>query len=307
VIYSLYYYGDFDIQASDLQLRFCDKSLDDSCDHFDALVQRFIDMGDYRIAWAIAAHSLRAVSLDQIVGLKTRLTHMPFHMHVSEQRREVDACVRKYGMGPVELLASRKVLDSCTTLVHATHLREGEVDLIEKSGALVCMCPSTEADLGDGLGHAAELFHAGVSMCLGTDGQTHSSIMAEARRMEMHERLRSEQRNVFVKSESQFAATELFKAATQYGATALGVETGMLRQGKWADLVAYDLNDPSLAGADNHTLLSSLLFSSDSKAVRDVMVGGKWVVQDGIHPKARESSRAFTQMSHAMFSPEEGA
>src|SRR6185437_16262937 len=109
-----------------------------------------------------------------------RLSHMPFHIHISEQRREVEGCLETYGDSPVQLLAKAEVLDACTTLVHATHLQPGEPQAIARSGASVCFCPTTEADLGDGIGPANTLFQLGVPLCLGTDGNTTLSILAEA-------------------------------------------------------------------------------------------------------------------------------
>ena len=301
VIHTVYLRGDFDAAPSPQQARFCARSLDDACDQFDGLVERLISYNDPRLSWAIAAHSLRAVPIEAVVGIKVRLGHMPFHIHVSEQEREVARCLEKHQMGPVELLARSELCDACTTLVHATHLRPGEADAIAEQGALVCFCPTTEADLGDGIGPAGELFRRGVSLCLGTDGQVQPSILAEARRLEMHERLRSQQRNILARGEGDAPAKHLLAAASLHGATSLGVDTGLLHPGRWADMITLDLQDPTLAGADDHFLASHIVFSADSRAVRDVCVGGKWVVEDGHHRLAGDSAVAYNKVVSRLF------
>lgn len=301
VIHTVYLRGDFGTPPNATQKRFCASSLDDALDRFDAVVERIISYNDPRLSWAVAAHSIRGVPIEAIVGIKVRLGHMPFHIHVAEQRREVQACIEHHGMGPVELLARSEVFDACTTLVHATHLRPGEAEAIAELGPAVCICPNTEADLGDGLGPVGTLFKLGVPLCLGTDGQITTSILAEARRLELNERLRVEQRNVLATGEGDAPATRLLHMATSNGATALGVDTGAMRTGKWADFVSFDLNDPSLAGADEHSLLSMLMFSADNRAVRDVIVGGKFVVEEGRHPLARESANAYAKLVNKLF------
>src|SRR5690606_14474604 len=156
------------------------------------------------------------------------------------------------------------------------HAEPAEIELLAGSGANVCICPSTEADLGDGLGPAADLHRRGVPLSLGTDGQTSSSILAEARRLEMHERLRLGRRNVL----GAEPARAVLAAATEDGARALDVACGRLAVGCWGDFVCYDLDDPPLAGWDDDSLLASLMFSADTRAVTDVIVAGRVVVED---------------------------
>jgi formimidoylglutamate deiminase len=163
------------------------------------------------------------------------------------------------------------------------------------------MCPSTEADLGDGLGPAADFFRLHVPLCLGTDGQTSTSVLDEARRLEMHERLRLQQRNVLGRREGDCVAAHLLTMATRVGATALGIDTGALKPGRWADLVSFDLTDPALAGADADSVLSALLFSADGRAVRDVMVGGQLVVRDGHHPLTRSCCTEYEALCNELF------
>ena len=125
-------------------------------------------------------------------------------------------------MSPVRLLEESECLDPRTVLVHATHVSTDDISVIAQRGAQVCFCPSTEVDLGDGLGPARDYLKAGVSLGLGTDGQTFSSLLEEARRLEMNERLRLQVRNALPMEASQSSGSVCFKAATDGGRGALG-------------------------------------------------------------------------------------
>lgn len=274
----IYLRGDFDATPSPQQRRFVDRSLDEALEAVGRLSAFARRTGDPRVSVGVAAHSVRAVPITAIVGAKTRLGNLPFHLHVSEQPLEVERCIEHYGVPPVKLLDDHGVLDAHTCLVHATHLRTGEVQRIASSGATVCFCPTTEADLGDGVGPSEELLDAGVSLSLGTDGQTLSSVWEEARRLEMHERL-VEQRRVVLGPDS---AVRCFEAATIGGALSLGIEAGAIEVGKLADFAAFDLEAPELAGVPDEGLLAAFLFSSRPLAT-DVFVGGRQIVADGEH------------------------
>ena len=226
----------------------------------------------------VAAHSVRAVPIAAIVGAKTSFGNLPFHVHVSEQPLEVERCLEHQGVTPVRLLHDHGILDAQTCLVHATHLREGEVERIAESGATVCFCPSTEADLGDGVGPTEVLIRASVPLSLGTDGQTLSSVWEEARRLEMHERL-AKQRRVVLGPDS---AARCFEAATAGGARSLGLDAGAIEVGRLADLAAFDLDSPELVGIPDDGLLAAFLFSARPLA-SDVFVGGRHLVRDGDH------------------------
>jgi formimidoylglutamate deiminase len=299
---TVYLRGDFDREPSKHQLRFCESSLDVSLGCIEALLGTVYRLEDERVSVGVAAHSVRAMPIEAIVALKTNLTQLPFHMHASEQRLEVERCKFHHGLGPVGLLAERGVLDGLTTLVHATHLEPGEAWSIKKSGAMVCVCPSTEADLGDGILETTALLKAGVPLSLGTDGQTLSSVLEEAKRLEMNERLRTEKRTALVFNEGEDAAEPCLTAATVGGAQALGLDAGSLSPGLWGDLMSVDLDDPHLAGLDDSSLLAGIIFSADSRAVKDVMVGGKWIVRDGTHVLQTETARAFSRVVDKIYS-----
>ena len=300
---TVYLRGDFDTEPSEHQRRFCDGSLEDASTRIAALQSAVTGSGEERVSVGVAAHSVRAMSKENIVSLKALHGNLPWHIHVSEQRREVESCKEVYGVGPVELLARGGVLDGLTTLVHATHLEPGEAERIAEFDAMVCVCPSTEADLGDGLINATALAELEVRMALGTDGQTLSSVLQEARRLEMHERLRRETRNALALEEGASPVARIFAGATVHGARSLNVSAGELAEGLWADCVSYDLNDPLLVGLDDDSLLGTLLFSGDSRALADVMVGGEWVVRDGVHPLTEKTGSEFAELTRALFLP----
>lgn len=297
----LYLRGDFERSVEHVQTRFKDESFEGALADFDGLVQRMLGYRDPRLAWGMAAHSLRAVPLDAIMAAKVRLSHMPFHIHVSEQPAEVDACMRHYGAPPVELLARSDIFDGWTTLIHATHLRYGEGRSVGDLGCRVCICPTTEADLGDGLGQVGDFFNQGVSLSLGTDGQTQPSMLAEARALSRHERLRVGRRNVLAKGEGDAVAGHLLKMASQNGAASLGIDTGEIAVGKWADFCTLGLDDPALAGADDGSLLAQIMFSDTCQGVRDVFVGGRLVVADGSHPLRGSSMRDFSALCTELY------
>lgn len=298
---TVYLRGDFDSEPSEYQVRFCEPNLDVSLGCIEALMGSVHRLNDARVSVGVAAHSVRAMPIESIVALKTNFIQLPFHIHASEQRLEVERCKFHYGTGPVDLLGNHGLLDGLTTLVHATHLEAGEAWKIKESGAMVCVCPSTEADLGDGILETQRLAKAGVPLSLGTDGQTLSSVLEEARRLEMHERLRTEKRTALVFAEGENSANPCFEAATAGGAQALGLEAGKIAPGLAADFVSVDLDDPHLVGLDNESLLAGIVFSADSRAVKDVMVGGKWIVRGGEHVLREESGRSFARVVGKVF------
>lgn len=290
---SVYLTGDFEVPPTARQRRFCDGSLDEAIERAQATREAISALRDPTVTFGLAPHSVRAVPITAMAELKERFRDVPFHVHASEQPREVERCIDRHGMGPVALLDEHGILDERTVLVHATHLREGEADLVGVSRAGVCFCPTTEADLGDGMGPAAELMQRGVPLSLGTDGQTSSSLWAEAARLEQHERLRWQKRNVLAAGPGASTGAFLLDCATRQGARALGVATGELVAGAWADLVALDLDDSHLAGLGADALADGVVFSGDTRMVTDVMVGGRWRVRHREHAASRAVSSAY--------------
>ncbi len=266
--------GGKDTPARGAQLRYVDPDLDAYFDRFEALA-RIADAG-------LAPHSVRALPLEWLRGIALRAGDRVVHAHVAEQRAEVDACLVEHRRRPLALLHDAGLVTSRFTAVHATHLEADEARTLGAADATACLCPTTERDLGDGLADVHALEHGGAHIALGTDGQTSASILEEARGVEMNERVRLERRNVLGSGDVAHAAIEW---ATREGARSLGLHVGALAPGRPADLVALDLEDPSLAGCadDPKALLASIAFSSDTRAVRDVWALGVRIVEDGRH------------------------
>ena len=226
-----------------------------------------------------AIHSVRAVppeQMSEVVAWSHRYG-APLHVHVSEQVAENRACLAAYRATPAEVLAGADALGPRSTAVHATHLTGGDVALLGESRVHVCMCPTTEADLADGIGPARELASAGSPVTLGSDSQAVVDILEEARRVELGERLASQERGCFT-------AVELASAATTAGHASLGwPEAGDLVAGGLADFCTVALDSPRTAGADKATALESVIFGASAADVRHLVVAGRDIVADGRH------------------------
>ncbi len=220
-----------------------------------------------------AIHSVRAVPPEQVPTVVAASRGRPLHVHLAEQRAEVDACLRAYGVTPGRLLAERGALGPGTTAVHATHLDGRDVELLGQARATACMCPTTERDLADGIGPARALHAAGVPLALGSDQHALVDMFEEARAMEMHERLATGARG-------HFTATELVEALTASGHAALGwPEAGRIAPGGPCDLVAVRLDTVRTAGVDP----AQAVLAATAADVDTVVVSGRTVVTGGAH------------------------
>jgi formiminoglutamate deiminase len=226
-----------------------------------------------------AIHSVRAVPWGQMPAVVAwaRRHGAPLHAHLSEQRAENEACLAAYGATPAEVLDRAGALGRGSTMVHATHLTERDVGLLGGSGTCACFCPTTEADLADGIGPASALASAGSPLSVGSDSHAVIDLFAEARGIELTQRLATGQRG-------QFSAAELATAATAAGHACLGwPRAGDIAPGAVADLVTVALDTPRLAGAAEATALESVIFAATAADVRTVVAGGRDVVRDGQH------------------------
>jgi formimidoylglutamate deiminase len=248
-------------------------------------------------AWiGIAPHSVRAVPLDylrEVAGFA--LAHdLRLHMHVAEQPAEVDACLGEYGRRPVALLHEHGILDSRFTAIHAIHITGEEIDYLARARARVCACPTTERNLGDGTSPADKLLGAGVGMCVGSDSNVQIDMLEDARALEYHLRMSRIERVVLAPDSSlESLAKRLFACATETGAQSLASPGGKLEIGRAADFFTVDLSDVSIAGAGAGSLLNHIVFSLERTAIRDVAVGGEFIVRDGRHALQKEIVQNF--------------
>jgi formimidoylglutamate deiminase len=170
------------------------------------------------------------------------------------------------------------------------HIDEKELASIARSGAKVCACPTTERNLGDGIGPAEEWFARGIGVCFGSDSNTQIDILEDARELEYHVRLKRIERAVLGEDrETGSLARRLFAGATEVGAASIG----HVADGRSGDFFTVDMNDPSIAGAEPGAQLSNIVFAAGRSAIRDVYVGGRRVVEDGRHAKGEEIVRRF--------------
>jgi len=219
-----------------------------------------------------AVHSVRAVPADDLAALPVGTG--PCHVHLSEQRVENEACQARYGCSPTELLHSSGLLGAQTTVVHATHLSDVDASLLGGTGTGVCFCPTTERDLADGIGPAADLVTAGSPLCLGSDSHAVIDLFEEARAVELNERLRTGHRG-------HFSPADLLGAATETGHRALGwPDAGRIAPGYRADLVTVNLDSVRTAGGEP---LAAAVFAATAADVTHVFVDGVPVVTDGHH------------------------
>jgi formimidoylglutamate deiminase len=248
---------------------------------------------DRQVRIGIAPHSLRAVPPEPLRAAADALHKLdpaaPIHIHAAEQTREVEDCLAWSGKRPVEWLLENTGIDKTWCLVHATQMTAEETRALAASGAVAGLCPTTEGNLGDGLFPLTDFLAAGGRFGVGSDSNVATSPVEELRWLEYGQRLVTRKRNVTEKSVGAATGANLLRRALAGGAQALARPIGALAPGKRADIVVLDPDHPALLGRRDDTLLDSWIFSGNANPVRDVMVGGQWVVRDGVHPHEEQA------------------
>ncbi|MFB9565648.1 formimidoylglutamate deiminase [Saccharopolyspora hordei] len=263
-----YLAGGFGREAAGVQQRFSDG---DAARWAERVEEFTVD--SERVRLGAAVHSVRAVPSEAITEVAGWAREAPLHVHLSEQRAENEACLAAHGCTPTQLLESCGALGPNTTAVHATHLAAEDVALLGRSRTGVCLCPTTEADLADGIGPAPQLRVAGSGLSLGSDGHSVIDLLAEAQAVESYQRLATETRG-------HHDAAALLDMAAGAGHRSLGwTDAGRLEVGARADFVAVDLGSTRLAGTEPGAV-PAVARADD---VREVVVDGERVVQDGRH------------------------
>jgi formiminoglutamate deiminase len=290
-----YLAGGIRTAPNETQRRFSDGDADAWAARVDALRSAYAGAPDVVIGTAI--HSVRAVPVDQLsaVAKAAEQWSAPLHVHLSEQRAENEACLAEYRRTPAQLLEQHGALGPRTSAVHATHLSQVDIDILGDSGTCVCMCPTTERDLADGIGAARAMFEAGSPITLGSDSHAVIDLFEEARAVELDERLSSERRG-------HWPAADLLRAATAAGHASLGrADIGALAVGRPADFVTVGLDSVRLAGTDPHGAVESVLYSATAADVRHVVVGGRVVVWEGVHRLVDDVPRRLGAAIRALY------
>jgi formiminoglutamate deiminase len=257
-----YLAGGIGVEPDEVQRRFSDGS----AAAWASRVAELKEDSGFRVGAAI--HSVRAVPADQLSEVDSERV---VHVHLSEQRGENEQCQAAYGRTPTELLHERGVLTDRLVAVHATHLTPADIGLLGAGRARACFCPTTERDLGDGIGPARALRDAGVRLGVGSDSNAVVDAFEETRALELDERLASEERG-------RFTAGELLEAGTDHAAVGWP-EAGRLEPGAGADFVTVGLDSVRTAGIEP----SGVLFAASGADVTHVVVAGREIVRDGEH------------------------
>ncbi len=243
----------------------------------------------------IAGHSLRATckeSFNDILG-GLPSSNVPIHMHIAEQLKEVSDCIAWSDARPVDYCLDNFDVNSNWCLIHATHMSDSETIRLAKSHAVAGICPSTEANLGDGFFKASQYLEAGGKLGIGSDSHVSISPVEELRWLEYGQRLLHKSRNHLAGGANHSTGRRLFDLAANGGAQACGVTSGQIEVGQRADFIVLDTNHPILIGRSGDQFLDSWIFSGNSNAISDVYVGGKHVIRDGRHTHQENIQQQF--------------
>ena len=252
----------------------------------EELIGRHAGENNTRIG--IAPHSLRAVTEETLTCAVAAITALdstaPVHLHIAEQANEVLECIAYHGSRPVAWLMDHVDIDARWCLIHATHVTPAELTRLAHSKAVVGLCPTTEANLGDGLFPAREFLEQDGTFGIGSDSHVSISPVEELRLLEYGQRLVHQRRAVLADAAQPHVGDNLYTRAAAGGAQAIGLNSGVIAPGKRADLVVLDREVPALAHKPMTMTLDAAVFAGNVNPVRDVMVAGSWVIKDRQHP-----------------------
>ena len=278
----LYRYGGFgSVAPLDGQKRFINQA-DDFVEIVQSLQQATAD--DANAAVGIAPHSLRAIDrelLSEVIGNLDQL--VAIHIHIAEQTKEVDDCLEWSGQRPVAWLFDNFEVNSDWCLIHATHMDTDETRSMADSGCIAGLCPTTEANLGDGFFNALDYLAQQGRWAIGSDSHISIDPVEELRWLEYGMRLQTRRRNLLASTTTTNTGRSLLDAALAGGAQACGRPIGSIAPGYRADLLVLDCDHPRLYGRRRDDLIDSWIFSGNENLVRDVYIGGKRLIADGHH------------------------
>ncbi|WP_321396300.1 formimidoylglutamate deiminase [Emcibacter sp.] len=258
------------------------------------------------VTLGLAFHSLRAVPVEVIREFEDFAPDVPRHIHIAEQVKEVEDSLVHSGQRPVSYLMDHVDIDDKWCLVHATHLDNDEVTRLAASGAVAGLCPTTEANLGDGLFPMENYLDAGGRIAIGSDSHVSREVREELRWLEYGQRLDSGRRTVAASSETLHCGNRLYNDCLEGGASVSGFRTGKLAPGYRADLVVLKEDSLLLAGLPDEQLVDAYIFNGNERVIDHLMVGGKWVLKDGRHSREDEINTDFRETMESLLA-EQGA
>jgi formimidoylglutamate deiminase len=233
----------------------------------------------------LAIHSLRAAderAIEQLAAF-ARERALPVHIHIAEQLQELQDCIAATGQRPIEWLLAHLDVDAQWNLVHATHTTTAELQAVQRSGAAIVICPSTEANLGDGVFDYGGYASLGGRWSIGSDSHVTRSWVEELRLLEYSQRLTQHKRNVAAPAGAgESSATALFEAALAGAGAATALPLGAIALGQRADFVVLDAQSPALLGVPTGYMLDALVFSSPQARYQSIFVAGHQVVAEGL-------------------------
>lgn len=291
---ALYSYSGFGEQAANQGQRRFINTTEQYLNHHQQLAALLSSNDKHNLGFCF--HSLRAVSETQIRDvLKTATADDVIHIHIAEQQKEVNDCLEWSGYRPVEWLSKQIGLDQRWCLVHATHLNDAEIEIITQANAVAGLCPTTEANLGDGIFEGVKFSQQNGIWGVGSDSHVTLSISEELRALEYSQRLRDQQRNRLHNDQYSNIGDYLFHSALQGGNQACGVNIG-LAEGCRADFMALDNNNPMIAGTESDQLLNRWVFACKDNLVSDVYVAGEQKITAGQHQKEQAINKEFLKL-----------
>jgi formimidoylglutamate deiminase len=283
--------------ATDGQKRFIN-----SVEQFNDLVSECFNLAKMQenCNVGIAPHSLRAVDKSSLLAAVEHVRMLdaqaPIHIHIAEQQKEVEDCLTHYGQRPVQWLLNNAELDKNWCLIHATHIDEQERQGIIASKAIAGICPTTEANLGDGIFPTDEFLLENGTFAIGSDSHISVNPIEELRWLEYAQRLSKQKRALLANNEQKSVGLNLWQKAAAGGAQSTNSNTGALAINKQADLLVLDDSLLRLFAHDDKHLLDSIIFASQRNPILDVMVNGQWVIRDTEHVLGQESTDSFANL-----------
>jgi len=273
MLHAFYKEGGFNEPLSGKQVRFGTSSLSQWWEQVDNLTSQ-VDGVMQRIG--TVAHSVRAVDIETIkeISIGAVQRGMPMHIHLEEQRQEIDECIATHGVTPMALLNDAIEVSPMVTAVHCTHSSAADMEGWISSGGNVCLCPLTEANLADGVCDLHRVLKQGGCVSLGTDSNARISMLEEMRWMEYVQRVTREVRGVCVADDGSMSRY-LIDVATKNGARCLGLSAGVIEVGKLADFAIIDLQHPQLAGIASDNLATAICCGADNSVITKTIIAGE--------------------------------